>query len=210
MPLDPVLQVALRQLSGRAVIAFTIGTAEWIFYRFGSLEESVLPWQCAEAGWAQIVDFRYSTHSDIDLEKWRGPVRGPIGIAMRRVRFVVNQTEVGGEPTWRAGRVAKLAEHVLPDSRPYREWRDVVMERLRRIYPASTEDPLGEVVPREAVDLAPFDPADTTALVNRFLSGLDPRSNPFIDTPEFMRSQGFEGTPFAFDAEEDRRRRLEW
>src|SRR5438477_5021893 len=87
MPLDDQLQERLQSLSQRATVAFTIGTAEWIIYRFGRLAHDPSPRRYLEAAWAQVVDFCYSLHEDVKMDEWIGPIRGPIGIAIRRVRF---------------------------------------------------------------------------------------------------------------------------
>lgn len=211
MPLEPGLQDVLHRLSHRAIVAFTISTAEWIFHRFAALSDDPIPGQVAEAAWAQIADFRYSTHHDINRTAWRGPVRGPLGMAVRRIKFAVQQAELGGEPAWRAGRASKLAEHVLPDPAPYRAWRERVLDRLTRWYSVNPDDTLGDPVPRVALDTdAVFGLAETEAAMNEFLIALDYRSNPFLSSPERMRRQGFQGTPYRFDIEADRRRRLEW
>jgi hypothetical protein len=211
MPLEPVLQDVLQRLSQRAIVAFTIATAEWIVHRFGTLSDDPVPSQVIEAAWAQVVNFRYSTHSDIARAEWRGPVRGPLGTAIRRVRFAVQQAENCGEPAWRAGRASRLAEHVLPDPAPFVLWRERTLERLQTTSPADSEEKLGEVVPREALDPdAAVAVEQTEMLINRFLASLDYRTNPFLASPDEMLQRGFEGTPYRFDIAEDRRNRYEW
>src|SRR5438128_12261621 len=67
MPLEEALQERLHRVSQRAVAAFTIGTAEWIVYRFAGLSDDPFPAQRLEAAWAQVVNIRYSMHSDITI-----------------------------------------------------------------------------------------------------------------------------------------------
>lgn len=211
MPLNPALQKRLVALSNRAIVAFTIGTAEWIVYRFAGLSTDLRPSQYLEAGWAQLVDFRYSEQTEIDFAEWRGPVRGPLGIAIRRVLYAVQQAAVAGDPAWRAGRAAKLAQHVLPSARPFDDWQERVLDRMRELWPASADNPLGDVIPREALDPEiTFDPTRTESLVRAFLARLDWRENPFLLDPETLVERGLEGTPYSFDAEAERRRRLDW
>ena len=211
LPLDPTLAKRLSGVSARAIAAFTIGTAEWIVFRFACLSDDPRPGQYLEAGWAGIVDFAYADERDVDLGEWRGPVRGPLGYAVRRVIFALQQAATNGDPAWRAGRAAKLARHVLPDAAPFESWEERVLDRLTALYPVSSEDPLGEVVPQEALDPdIAFDIGQTEALVNAFLSRIDWRENPFLLAPEAMRERGFKDTPYLFDAARERRRRLDW
>jgi hypothetical protein len=211
LPLDDSLQKRLQIISHRAVAALTIGIAEWIVYRFARLSSDPVPDLRLEAAWAQVVDVSYSNLEDIRLEEWRGPVRGPLGIALRRVIFALDQAGKGLDPVWRAGRASKLAEHVLPDPEPYRKWREMVIQRLEKLYPLDLSETLGDVVPREAMDpTVSFDLTQTEGLINRFLVGLDCVSNPFLNTPEAMLENGFEGHPYTFNAAEDRRQRFEW
>jgi len=47
-------------------------------------------------------------------------------------------------------------------------------------------------------------------LINRFLAGLNYKSNPFLSSPEDMLAGGFEGKPYVFNSEQDRKARFEW
>jgi hypothetical protein len=212
MPLDPDFQERLAALSSRAIAAFTIGTAEWIVHRFAGLSADPRPGQYLEAGWAQLIDFRYSEETEINLAEWRGPVRGPLGIAIRRVLYAIQQAAtLGGDPAWRAGRAAKLAQHVLPSPHPFVQWQERVLDRMLRLWPTRADDPLGDVIPREALDPDPdFDPTRTESLIRAFLAQLDRRDNPFLLAPDVLIERGFEGRPYAFDAQAERQRRLDW
>src|SRR5262245_41652272 len=87
MPLEKELQERLQRISQRAIAALTIGTAEWIIFRFDGLLTDPEPSQRLEAARAQLVDNRYSSQNDIDMQQWRGPIRGPVGTALRRAIF---------------------------------------------------------------------------------------------------------------------------
>ena len=101
-----------------------------------------------------------------------------------------------------------MAEYLLTDPGPYLRWRDRVLERLEVLYPLNPEDPRGAVVPREALDPdIDFHPEQIEDLINNFLKKLKPKTNPFLNPPQEMLEQGFDGTPYHFDAGEDLRRR---
>jgi hypothetical protein len=94
---------------------------------------------------------------------------------------------------------------VLSTPEPYLVWYDRVLNRLQTLYPRDPHEPLGEVVPREALDPAyDFRIEDTEALINQYLIGLDYTRNPFLNNPERMIEEGFPGTPYTFDIQTDR------
>jgi hypothetical protein len=210
-PLREELQERLHSISQRAVAALTIGIAEWIVFRFGLVSSDDRPAMRLEAAWAQLASERYSLHRDIDLNEWRGPVRGPIGIALRRAIFAIREAEANGEPSWRADSASRIAEHVLPDAAPFLKWRDAVLDRFEALYPIDADETLGEVVPREALDPEnAFDPNSTEYQVNAFLSSLDHRRNPYLASPDQMVKAGFLGVPYTFDIKQDHAARYLW
>lgn len=145
------------------------------------------------------------------MREWRGPVRGPVGIALRRVKFAVLHAENATDPVSRAGRISKLAEHVMTEPIAFLNWRTPTLGRLRDLYPLDPDELLGDVVPREALDPGySFRVEDTEALIKRFLVGLDWKTNRYLNKPEQMVEQGFRGTPYDFDLEQDRTWRLDW
>jgi hypothetical protein len=213
-PIQEEFYNRLRRISQRANIAFTIGTAEWIVHRFSTLCDDALPIQYLEAAWAQIVHWRYGAFTwegYTEKDEWAGPVKRPLWVAMTDVRFAISQAEEDGNPSLGAAWIANLAQYLMTDLTPYEKWRDRIMKRLEALYPRDPEETLGEVVPREALDPDfDFNVEQTETLINQFLSRLDYRSNPFLNSPEKMLEEGFEGTPYAFNIEEDRKARFEW
>jgi hypothetical protein len=213
-PIDESLAGRFSQLSLRAVVAFTLGTAEWIVYRYKTLCDISLPLQYLEASWVRIVDFRYGSvtwEEFVNESEWSGPVKGPIGTAMTRVMYAISEAEEYGNPELRACWIFNLARYVLADPGPYDTWGEQVLLRLNSIYQRNSNEMLGEVIPREAIDPAfHFNLAQTEELINQFLAGLDHRSNPFLCSPEKMFEDGYKGTPYVFDIERERENRVEW
>lgn len=212
-PIDDEFYARLEGISQRAIIAFTISTAEWIVHRFEMLSKDRSLLQYLKSAWAMIVSWHYCgiTWEDYaDEKKWIGPVKGPLGIAMTRVHYAIQQTLENEDPELRAAWITNLAQYLITDPTPYLKWRERVMERLKRLYQLDPEEKLGEVVPRQALD-PDFDLKvdQTESLINRFLSGLDHKINPFLNSPEKMLKEGFMGTPYVFNVEDDRRKRFE-
>jgi hypothetical protein len=216
---DEELVARLRRVSYRAVLAFACGTAEWIVYRFGSLNEDSAPWNFLEAAWAMIVDVRYCGYGDATAwqayspKKWNGPVKGPIDEALKTLEIAFQQlaSEYHTDPTVFAATISTLACHVMTDSLPYKTWSGQVLAQFESIYPRKPGDELGDVVPRQAVDPEfDFKVEQTETLMNHFLETLDYHSNMFLSSPEGMREkfegeESFQGTPYVYSMEADRR-----
>ena len=213
-PVDTEFLERLTGISQRATIALTIATAEWIVYRFGALCDDPRLLQYLEAAWAQVVHRLHAARTwedSVAQVDWSGPIKGPLGVAMIRVMYAIQETEVDGNPELFTAWIAKLAPYLMTNPVPYRHWLKRVLERLRALYPRDPDESLGEVVPREALDPGfDFRLDQTEALVNRFLTGLDFESNPFLSSPSWMLAKGFQGTPYVFDIEKERKDRLEW
>lgn len=196
------LDEPIKNMSFRAIMAFTIATAEWILYRFSRLDQDERPAAFLLAAWAQVVDKRYGRGWEgqkLD-EYWTGPVRNPIYRAMERVHFAIEQSRKSGDPGWRAKRASSLALWVMPRTEPYLDWSKWALTRLCELYPRRS-NPLGKVVPRQALDpAANFTVKRTEPLVRAFLAGLDPSHNPFLDSVEGMKKSGFKGIPYQFPA----------
>lgn len=213
-PIQAELLERLDAISLRASAAFAIATAEWIVHRFRLLNTGPLPDQYLESAWAQIIDsrYQYASWDDLTVEgEWAGPVKGPIRVAMTRVAFALDQMWKFESPELRAAWIANLAEYILLDSAPYLHWKERTLLRFQSLFKRTSNDLLGEVIPREALDPAfQFNVSQTEGLINGFLASLDYRSSPFLSSPEKMIAAGFEGTPYVFDIEKEREERLAW
>jgi hypothetical protein len=217
---DEDLVAQLKKVSQRAVLAFACGTAEWIVYRFEKLCHDPAPNNYLVAAWAMIVNVRYCGYGRatewkvFSKQGWDGPIRGPICESLLFLEAALQEVAWNNtEPVGCAGGIAALACYLINDPAPYRRWREQVLERFCSLYPRNREDPLGDVVPREAVDPEfNFRVEQTPALINAFLSRLDCHVNVFLSPPEgmlqhFEDGEDFHGKPYAFDIEIDRQAR---
>jgi hypothetical protein len=209
---DDALVGVLQRLSDRAIVALTTAMAEWIVFRFEPLTRDRRPWQYLEAAWAAGADWRYCSgtwESVAAEEEWQGPVRGTLGATMMGLDEVLYAARLGEDLTDGARWVSNIALHVLPHPDRFRTWRDRALQRLAALYPRNGDEPIGDPVPREALDLTrEFNAAETEALVNLFLRSVDYRANPFLAAPAELVEAGFTGTPYVFDLSRDREERL--
>jgi hypothetical protein len=198
-PLDDDLLGRLAQVSYRANEAFTIACAEWIVYRFGALSDDPTPSNYIEAAWAAIFDWRYLKYFEPLDEEWQGPVRRALEVAIVLVVEVIGRTESDDLPEISAASVSNLAKHVMSNPKAFEEWQEWAVERLAKFYPRNEEEPLGPVVPREALDPdIEFSPIETPEYINRFLRNLNFSKNEFLEPPETMLKSGFEGVPYVY------------
>lgn len=208
-PIDDQFLARLQGISQRAIFAFTAGTAEWIIHRFVVLSDDPLPHHYLEAAWAMMIDLRYGGATwegyTNESEGWNGPVRRPLALTAIRTEYIFEAMLEYGNPEISGGWLTNLAQYVLTNPEPYLKWREQIMKRLESFFPRDPQDPLGDVIPREALDPDfDFRPEETEALVNQFLAGLDYESNPFLNSPDKMLKQGFTGIPYIFDIAVDR------
>jgi hypothetical protein len=224
-PLDIELIRVLETLPLRTTVAYAIGSAEWLVYRFLPLVQDNAPWAFLEASWAMMIDDHYTNYGDAtgwaeySQHDWAGAIKGPVKSALLAVESGLE------ELAWHApehppnylkymarlaGQINALTQHVLPDATAYRQWSGQVIERLKAVYRLIEGDEIGDVVPPQAVDPSfPFKPERTEELVNVYLKGLDYTKNPFLSSPDAMTEvieddQPFVGTPYVFDIATDR------
>lgn len=208
---DSAIRLRLGAVSYRAALAFTIATGEWIVHRYDRLSSDLEPSLHMEAMWAGVVDSRYVRYWEPRDEDWLGPIRGALRLAIVFTLEAMVDADQGGDVALSGDRAARIALRVLTDPSPFAIWRDQVVTRLEQLYPHKKRDPMGDVVPREALDpTVDFRPEATESLVKRYLRGLDPTRNRVLATPEFMQVREFPGTPYEFDIERDRINRNEF
>jgi hypothetical protein len=134
---DDPLKLQLRQLSERATLAFMIGCAEWLVYRFEPLNDpdaTATARQFLQAAWALTIHAKYANYGNTtisgvprtgwveqaeadhaqDEPLWIGPVRGPINQAMYAVESALQELEAHGfeNPENLADYVAECATEV--------------------------------------------------------------------------------------------------
>ena len=130
---------------------------------------------------------------------------------MMALDYALEVARLGGDVSVGARWISNIATHVLPDPAAFLEWRNAVTVRLIALFPRSTEDEIGDAVPREALDLSrDFDTGEIEPLVNRLLRDLDYHDHPFLASPEDLARAGFRGRPYVFEVSRDRVERKFW
>lgn len=210
-PIDRKLSTRLRKLSLRAAAALGIATAEWILLRYNGLHDHEEPRWYLETAWVQLIDARYGYEWDPLQAGLAGPIEGPIRQALMWVGAAIECVADESSPHEEVATLIRLCEHVLPTREPFVDWRDTILERFERVFPATKADPRGDVVPVEAVDPEyEFSAVSIEPLVNAYLTKLDRADNPFLRSPEDLIDEGFEGEPYVFHLERDRHQRSDW
>jgi hypothetical protein len=180
---DDVLMEQLAELSDRAKKAFTIACAEWVVYRLAHLDSDPAPLDYIEASWAGLTDWEIAYIWEPDSDAWQGPVRGPLDMAVRTITNCHYALGLGGGEGDGAFAV-KLALYIIPDPKAFQDWLQMVVPRLQKLYPRDENNPMGEPVPREAMDPAvQITPELAEQILKTFLDGLDFAKNEFLVPP---------------------------
>lgn len=193
-----------------AKIALGIGIYEWVIWRFRSISDDPLPFQVAEAAWCANVHRLYMKYIELDRDCWLGPIRGPLWCATTWLLPMVFFSDDRPEE-WESGLayLSRLAVHVLPRPSVFKNWLRISQERLVKLYPLPQPDPFedlfgereeerrGPLVPREVLDpRLTFQTEVTNLLINKYLAGVDRRTNTLLRSPEEMVAAGFDGAPY--------------
>lgn len=198
---DQVLQNQIDKVSDRAIVALSVGFAEWVTWRFqpNNFQQDVL--QFIEATWAGIIDWRYLAKEPPKhvWDEWEGSVLGPLSAAFNLLWEVLQLTMNDEFASPESVSLSRLALYVLPRPDSFRMWRRSTLLRLIKTHPRCEDEQLGSPVPREALDPSlNYDPEGSRAYLRAFLESLDCAANPYLASPKAMKAAGFEGTPYTY------------
>ena len=178
---DDALMQRLEELSDRAMIAYETACAEWVTFRFSAEQiGDDLPEAFLQACWAFQMHKQFRAPLPFDEVDWKGPVRGAIDLALVTVLNTYYTTDEG-RPAVQAAFADSLAAHVHNQDLAFREWRNLVVDRLTVFAKRSADDPWGLAVPREMFDPGiPMTSDRAATFVQDFLSSVDTVTNPLI------------------------------
>ncbi|MCG8572132.1 MAG: hypothetical protein MJB14_18525 [Spirochaetes bacterium] len=206
LPIDKSFEKRMQTLTRRANLAFAIGCLEWIVYRFKGLFKEEAPDQYLEAAWASVVDYRYVLPWELNYEYWSGPILGSLSLGitividtcMKVYQVYDVDREMNADPSTEAAELESLTRRLLNDIRPFEKWRDIVVQRLEKVYKRDPSDFLGPLVPPDVVDIDQKFSLDSVEIrIDKYLQSLDVKSNPYLRAPEdIYEEEGFEGVPY--------------
>ena len=175
---DEATKRRLKKITTYGLVAFAIGCAEWVVYRFSRLSSDKSAYDYLEAFWMFEMGIADAFPEETVDEEWRGPIRGPMDLAFRTIMNTFLLSEKTPAVSHGAF-AAQIALHVLEDKRPFLEWQGKVLSRLEKYCVRTDEDPDGQPVPRELLD-PDFDLESILheELIRDFISRTDFKSNP--------------------------------
>jgi hypothetical protein len=198
----------LDKISIRGRLALGTGVIEWISYRFSSVNDDPAVEQIIEAGWCGIVDANYMRYVEFDRDKWLGPVKGPLWCALTWYVPMIFFSEQGDEVIESGlDYLIRLTMHVIPRPMVFEQWLEKCIDRLIKLYPCIKEDPFsnlfgeedrrGPLLSREVLDInSEYVPENAKKSINSFFKSVEYKANPFLNSPEVMLENGFEGKPY--------------
>ena len=204
----------IMSLSPRAALALANGLAEWVVWRLDGLTDYRDVADFVEAGWASVIDARYTIEWSRQGKELFGPVLGPQWIAARSLDQVMIATWERESQIRSCQYLAFLCQHVWKRRKAFKEWLLFAFDRLESLYPISSvtqdyyemrnrtgDEPFdfGEPVPREVLDPDfELDAESVPALLDAYLRDLKPEENRFLRTPKQLLELGFEGKPYRY------------
>jgi hypothetical protein len=203
-PGDDAVRAVMAGVTVRANMAVCTAMAEWVVWRFEPLSGDIRPLLMLQAAWAAGVHTAYARYHEFNDDEWRGVVRGPMRMALGIVIDLIwsQQTaEAGQHVAW----MSQLAERVLPDPAPFRQWRSLILDRMQAQYPRTASDVVfeddfdpGPWVPREAMNPAVrLTPSEVRQRMEDFVATLNPATNPYLHEPtEMLAFSDYSGTPY--------------
>ncbi len=134
--IDKNLLLVLRSSSIQVMGPLTCILAEWLIHRFDELTNTELAKRWVEAGWAGFDNIQNigKTWEEVRvLDEWRGPLRGPINLAMSHVQWGLEDSvdPDGGDPALNTVRLAALVKYTLPESSEFDTWQQKILERIQ-------------------------------------------------------------------------------
>lgn len=212
---------AIRLLNHKATMGLTLAAGEWILWRLSRETNIITTLNPLEAMWAGLIDKRYPLNWENNNKKDRGLlVEGPIFILNRCLQVGLSRYQEGSYSFSEfVVHIISLARYILPKPhiKTFDNWLSNCLKRSAELFPtqydvidiiwneekyegtsydSSNEHP----IPREFYFEPNFDykTADIQGLLNQFLNSLDPKTNPYLQSPEEMLKQGFQGTPYQY------------
>ncbi|KPF67783.1 hypothetical protein IP84_12705 [beta proteobacterium AAP99] len=190
---DEKLIEACNRLSWRGNCALTIGIAEWIVTRFSKLDSDSDPRRFLEAAWIGIIDPVLVHQPVIDDDTWRGPVRGPMSMAMTFVADALFAEEAAQQANMNPVWAAAFARHVLPNTQAFGNWLNSGVDVLSAISPALDESEVdwfdvslnrGGLVCPEMLDAA-MRFGDPRTHLKVYMDSVTATGNPYIRLNQF-------------------------
>lgn len=202
---------AVDECQFKAKMALGVAITEWAVWRFQGYVDLTDASNRVEAAWANVIEPPYSKSLKIKLKPTSGfanpEVEGPFQLIVGLLGEIRAYYATGNiylaEPIVKQ---AMLARHVLPNKQLFDNWLSESVRRIAEVFPRTGEydketekyDSAHEIaVPREF-----FEPGfiyTTEAgrkLLHEFLNTLEFTKNPYLNSPEEMKTKGFQGTPY--------------
>ncbi|AKU97351.1 L-serine deaminase [Labilithrix luteola] len=199
-------------LTGKANLGLTIAAAEWLVERFSACHADVIPQNYLAAAWAGAAHPAYCAYMETSDDDWRGPVRGPLAMAMSIVNDAMYGLSDHPNVALRACWMHNLVTHVLPDTEAFEDWWEACVDRLEQVHAIDVElagrEPdlfdsfpdQGAAVPPQAFDPAqPYHPLQAWRLWDEYLQALAPATNPTLPDPTALDGIGdLPGPPYRY------------
>ncbi|MBD8348189.1 hypothetical protein [Dysgonomonas sp. HGC4] len=129
------------------------------------------------------------------------PINGPTyamwqSVQYSRYNYIDNEHSSNEDVV----RLAIIARHICPDKKLFDNWLRHILKRCIELFPyiKLSNKP---VIPRQFFFEKDYNyqSADHIKIINEFLSSLNYKENETLNSPEIMKEEGFQGTPYKYE-----------
>ncbi|MGE0646148.1 MAG: hypothetical protein AB7P24_21040 [Nitrospira sp.] len=196
----------------RAKYSIGIAITEWIIWQFEKHARLDDAHSRIEAAWASAIDPAYAGDLKFKLTRTSvfnetAKIDGPMKLALNFLGSIDAHYATGN--IYLAAAVVKqvvLARHVIAEREVLEQWISSTLRQCAQVFPRQVDydtttqkyDASHELpVPREFFEPGfTYTPETGKAVLLEFLKTLDYTKNPYLRSPEEMKENGFQGTPY--------------
>ncbi|MBK5072180.1 hypothetical protein I2492_04010 [Budviciaceae bacterium CWB-B4] len=221
------LEQAFDLLNHKAKIGLSAAISEWIYWQMCQKKNDKLAYYAIESIWASLIDKRYIVNGDFFFREdddtiLQDKIEGPLW----RVSFLLSvlvRDYIRGRYSICINLIPLtiLARHITSNKEDFDEWIANCLSRLARDFPAryvrnkvknndikeykkgfydSSTEP---AIPREFFfdESFIYDEKTSSKLINNFLGNISYQENIYLNSPEEMLNNGFDGVPYKYEIE---------
>jgi len=209
---------ALWSLNQKATFGLATALCEWIYWRLSKHIHRPKINDALEAHWAGIIHQDYFFDWESEEEFTTDIVEGPIWVMLRCIGYV-RENYFSGHffINYKVPNLVMLARHISPDRKFFDTWYNGILSKAAELFPpgydyaeifrkmdkydgdvyeSSNEPP----IPRQFFwdEEYDYETANNIKTINDFLSNLKYVENQFLNPPDLMIEEGFQGIPYKY------------